>query len=148
MPPTGFSVKEAAQITRVPPSSVNFWSGRAKVLRPEVAYAGRGSRKLFSERNLVQIRLTHLLTQRWIPLKTIRALMRKVHWFSPRDHVWGPAEILVCRGNVDWQLRSSGLSEEGQPTALLEALWKDLDKHEDILVLNLAKVKGFILERL
>src|SRR6266566_5937629 len=113
----GFSVKEAANITSVPSTSVNFWSGRAKVLTPEVAYAGRGSRKLFSERNLVQIRLTHLLTQRWIPLKTIRALMRRqMDWFNPRTDVLGPAELLVCRGNVDWQLRSSGLSAQGQPT--------------------------------
>ena len=113
----GFSVNEAAQITSVPSTSMNFWSGRANVLTPEVAYAGRGSRRLFSERNLVQIRLTHLLTQRWIPLKTIRALMRRqADWFNPRAHVWGPAEILVFRGNVDWQLRSSGLSQGGQPS--------------------------------
>jgi DNA-binding transcriptional MerR regulator len=143
-----FSVKEAAKITRVPRSSVNFWSGRAKVLMPEVAYAGRGSRKLFSERNLVQIRLVHLLTQRWIPLKTVRALVKKLHWFDPRDHVWGPAEIVVCRGNTDWQLRSTGVTEEGQPTALLEALWKDVTAHEDLLVVNLAKVKRDILKEI
>jgi len=145
----GFSVKEAAKLTSVPSTSVNFWSGRAKVLTPEVAYAGRGSRKLFSERNLVQIRLTHLLTQRWIPLKTIRALMRRqMDWFNPRTDVWGPAELLVCRGNVDWQLHGSGLSAQGQPTVLLKALWHDVEAHEDVLVVNLAKVKSFILERL
>ena len=145
----GFSVKEAAKLTSVPSTSVNFWSGRAKILTPDVANAGRGSRKLFSERNLVQIRVTHLLTQRWIPLRTIRALMRRnLDWFNPRAHVWGPAEILVCRGNVDWQLRSSGLSDQGQPSVLLKELWLDLAAHEDVLVVNLAKVKRFILNRL
>ena len=145
----GFSVKEAAKLTSVPSTSVNFWSGRAKILTPDVAYAGRGSRKLFSERNLVQIRVTHLLTQRWIPLRTIRALMRrKLDWFNPRTLAWGPAEILVCRGNVDWHLRSSGLSDQGQPSTLLAELWHDLAAHEDVLVVNLAKVKRFILKRL
>jgi MerR HTH family regulatory protein len=145
----GFSVKEAAKLTSVPSTSVNFWSGRAKILTPDVANAGRGSRKLFSERNLVQIRVTHLLTQRWIPLRTIRALMRRnLDWFNPRIRVWGAAEILVCRGNVDWDLRSSGLSDQGQPSVLLKELWLDLAAHEDVLVVNLAKVKRFILNRL
>jgi DNA-binding transcriptional MerR regulator len=145
----GFSVKEAAKLTSVPSTSVNFWSGRAKILTPDVANAGRGSRKLFSERNLVQIRVTHLLTQRWIPLRTIRALMRrKLDWFNPRTLVWGPVQILVCRGNVDWHLRSSGVSDQGQPSGLLEELWHDLAAHEDVLVVNLAKVKRFILNRL
>jgi hypothetical protein len=145
----GFSVKEAAKLTSVPSTSVNFWSGRANILTPDVANAGRGSRKLFSERNLVQIRVTHLLTQRWIPLRTIRALMRRnLDWFNPRIRVWGAAEILVCRGNVDWHLRSSGLSDQGQPSVLLKELWLDLAAHEDVLVVNLAKVKRFILNRL
>jgi hypothetical protein len=145
----GFSVKEAAKLTSVPSTSVNFWSGRAKILTPDVANVGRGSRKLFSERNLVQIRVTHLLTQRWIPLRTIRALMRRnLDWFNPRIRVWGAAEILVCRGNVDWDLRSSGLSDQGQPSVLLKELWLDLAAHEDVLVVNLAKVKSFILNRL
>jgi hypothetical protein len=75
-------------------------------------------------------------------------MRRNLDWFNPRIRVWGAAEILVCRGNVDWHLRSSGLSDQGQPSVLLKELWLDLAAHEDVLVVNLAKVKRFILNRL
>jgi len=144
----GFSVKEAARITGVPATSVNFWSGRAKILRPEIAYRGKGSRKLFSARNLVQIRVTYLLTQRWIPLATVRALIKKSYWFDLQQSAWGPAEILVCRRTSEWHLRSSGVTAAARPTELLDALWDDLANREDIIVVNLARVKHTIREAL
>jgi len=144
----GFSVKEAARITRVPATSVNFWSGRAKVLQPEIAHRGKGSRKLFSARNLVQIRVTYLLTQRWMPLTTVRALIKRGHWFDLQQSAWGPVEILVCRQTREWHLRSSGVTPAGRPTRLLDALWDDLADREDIIVVNLARVKRMIREAL
>src|SRR5262249_24225012 len=122
----GFSVKEAAGITGVPATSVNFWTGRAKILRPEIAYRGKGSRKLFSAKHRGQMRVMFLLTQGWIRLDTARALIKKSHWFALQQPAGGPAEILVCRRTSEWHLRSSGVTAAARPTELLDALWDDL----------------------
>lgn len=148
-----FTVREAARLARVPARSVNFWSGPAKVFVPEVAYGGRGSRKLFSERDLVRLRVAYLLTQRWIPLRTVRAAIRQgaiEEWFDPCTTTFGPAEVLVCRGSGDWARHSGGVHPEtGIPTALLADLWrKDIGPHEDVIVINLGAVKADIRKRL
>src|SRR5713101_401150 len=109
----GFPIGIAARATEAPQRSIHFWSGPAKVITPEVAYAGRGSRKLFSARNFVQIRVTYLLTQRWIPLGTIRALMQAAEkariknrgdWFELLHPLAaGRMEILTCTRVRDWK---------------------------------------------
>ncbi len=121
-----FTVQEAAWRAGVPARSVNFWSGPGKVLVPEINHAGKGSRKLFSERDLVRLRVVHLLAQRWIPLRTIRAAMRPKRledWFNPYGDV-APVELLVCHDERHWELRAGGRHPEtGVPTMLLTALW-------------------------
>src|SRR5262245_8091973 len=86
----GYTVAEAAKITRVPARSITFWSGPARVFVPEVAHGrrGRGNPKLFSRSDLVRLRVIYWLTQRGIPLATVRALIRRgrepgrEHWFN------------------------------------------------------------------
>ncbi len=146
------SVNVAARATRVPERSVSFWSGPAKILTPEVRGGGKGSRKLFSERNLVQLRVTHLLTQRWIALKTVRALMRaanrewkerRINWFQlfPSPGAELPeVELLTCTEGGDWK-RWTSREASGGP-------WGELQRHEDAIVVNLRRVKEEILKQL
>lgn len=129
-----FAVKEAAQATEVPERSITFWGGPAKVITPEVASGGKGRRKLFSARNLVQLRVTYLLTQRWIGLKTVRALMETARrerqhtgtdWFQlslGRQADPTPEEFLTCTGTRTWHMWTSALPTPPEPAQLVRRI--------------------------
>ena len=110
----GLTVQAAARVTGIPARSINFWTGPARVLRPDHEYRGRGSAKRFSPRNLVQLRVIHLLAQRGDPLASMRALMAQAeHSRSFGDDWFGlpaltkparlRAEFLTCAHPGRWR---------------------------------------------
>jgi len=99
----GYTVEEAATITRVKPSTIRYWVGPygKTAITAEVADTGRqGSRKLLSLRNLVQIRVAFLASAaRWPQTKTARLLReafteRRLDWFTPGQRIFGAVDWL------------------------------------------------------
>jgi MerR-like DNA binding protein len=120
----GLPVQFVARLTGIPARSINFWTGPARVLKPDYAYHGRGSAKRFSLRNLVQLRVIALLAERGVALASIRALIAQAEhhrgfgedWFAwpPTGEAHparGPREFLTCAqpgGWVHWYFPPAG----------------------------------------
>ena len=111
-----FTVREAARVAEIPARSINFWTGFARVLKPDHAYRGRGSAKRFSLRNLVQLRVISRLAERGISLESMRALMAKAEhersfgedWFAlpaagPQGPLGSSKEFLTCAQPGEWR---------------------------------------------
>jgi len=106
---TGYSVEKASRITGVLPSTIRYWAGpRSQLIEAEVADSRlQGSRKLFSLKNLVQIRVASLLSTCGLPQDTIRTelpriLKRRLSWFDPAQEVWGPVELILFTDRNAW----------------------------------------------
>src|SRR5262245_37289059 len=103
-----FSVREAAQRTRMPPHTVRYYGGKwgrdgyGRLVTPEIADAGQGAAKLFSLRNLVQLRVAFLLRGTGLPEDETRHLLSAKgaggqDWWDPA-HLLGPDAVLLVRG--------------------------------------------------
>ena len=62
----GYRASEVAKAARVLPSTVRYWAGPwgGRLIRPDIEDKRlAGSRKLFSARNIVQVRIAQVLLQ-------------------------------------------------------------------------------------
>jgi hypothetical protein len=107
---TAYSVEKASCITGVLPSTIRYWAGpRSQLIEAEVADSRlQGSRKLFSLKNLVQIRVASLLSTCGLPQDTIRTelpriLKRRLPWFDPAQEVWGPVALILVADRNAWR---------------------------------------------
>jgi hypothetical protein len=105
-------VEDASRITGVRPSTIRYWAGpRTRLIPAEVADSRRqGSRKLFSVRNLVQIRVAWLLSdagwsQQVVSAELPRILQRRMDWFDPCARVWGTVDWLFLADRRAWRGR-------------------------------------------
>jgi hypothetical protein len=163
-----FTVQDAANLTGASMRSISFWSGPAHVVTPDIA-GGHRNRKWFSARNLVQLRVVSVLTERWIALNSLRALMRTAEHCRARQGDWfelrletdrSPAkpdqqvELLVCAGPQDWKLFRFPTLRLGRPLVgdvpLVAAseLVRECEDHEELRVVNMGRIKRLIGSRL
>jgi hypothetical protein len=145
-----FTVQEAARITGASERNIRFWAGPAAVITPEVADPKvQRSPKLFSPRNLFQLAVVKILTDRWIGLDVVRGMLqkRKVDWWKSDLR---QTEVIVFRDGKNWGYRFTPVPPPGNslPEGILEPLEKDIVDAEDVVIVNLSKVKRRILEAL
>src|SRR5262249_49291702 len=94
----GFTVREAARRTRMPPQTVRYYGGKwgrdgyGRLVTPEIADAGQGTAKLFSLRNLVQLRVAFLLREAGLAEAETRHVL-KAKGAAGQDW-WGPQRAL------------------------------------------------------
>ena len=104
----GFTVREAARRTGMPPHRVRYYGGNwgregyGRIITPEIADAGQGTAKLFSLRNLVQLRVAFLLREAGLAEEETRRLFKArgvagQDWWDPR-RAFGQDAVLLVRG--------------------------------------------------
>jgi DNA-binding transcriptional MerR regulator len=104
----GFTVREAARRTGIPLHTVSYYGGKwgragyGRLIKPELADAGQGTAKVFSVRNLVQLRVAFLLRGTGLPEDETRHLLSAKgvggkDWWDP-THSLGPDALLLVRG--------------------------------------------------
>jgi len=111
------------------PRTVRYYSGKwgragyGRFITPEIADAGQGTAKLFSLRNLVQLRVAFLLREAGLSEDETRHLLSAKgaggkDWWDP-NHSLGPDALLLVRGEPhllstdNWIFLGGNLS--GQP---------------------------------
>jgi DNA-binding transcriptional MerR regulator len=108
----GFTVREAARRTGLPPHTVSYYGGKwgregyGRFITPEIADAGQGTAKRFSRRNLVQLRVAFLLREAGLPEDETRHLFTakeagKKDWWDPENPP-GQGALLLVRGAPKW----------------------------------------------
>lgn len=108
----GFTVREAARRTRMPPHRVSYYGGNwgresyGRFITPEIADAGQGTAKLFSGQNLVQLRVAFLLREAGLPEDETRHLFEAKgvdgkDWWDP-ERALGRDALLLVRGEPEW----------------------------------------------
>ena len=116
----GFTVREAARRTGMPPHRVSYYGGKwgregyGRFITPEIADAGQGTAKLFSRRNLVQLRVAFLLREAGLSEEETRHLLSAKgvggkDWWDPK-HPLGSDALLLVRGAPEWSGPSGGSS--------------------------------------
>ena len=104
----GFTVREAARRTGLPQHRVSYYGGQwgregyGRLIKPELADAGQGTAKLFSRRNLAQLRVAFLLRAAGLSEEETRHLFAakeagKEDWWDP-ENPSGQASLLLVRG--------------------------------------------------
>jgi DNA-binding transcriptional MerR regulator len=75
----GYSGKQAAEIVGITYRQLDYWA-RTDLVRPELADAqGSGSRRLYSYRNLLELRAIKTLLDAGIRLESVREVFRYLH---------------------------------------------------------------------
>lgn len=151
-----YDVTEASRITGIKESTIRYWAGGlGGVIQAEVADLGvRGSRKLFSARNLVQMRVAYLLMQEAWPQPVVaRELPRivsaqDVEWFEPTAKTAQlPAWLLFADRLVGKWKRRWKFEEVWRPGSQLQpsgwALSQVLHQFMDAEVVTISWPDGF-----
>ncbi len=110
--PAGFTVREAARRTGLPPHTVSYYGGKwgregyGRFIKPEIADAGQGTAKRFSRRNLVQLRVAFLLREAGLSEDETRHLFTakgagREDWWDP-ENPSGHDALLLVRGAPEW----------------------------------------------
>jgi DNA-binding transcriptional MerR regulator len=78
-PEQGFSGKQAAEIVSITYRQLDYWA-RTDLVRPALADAqGSGSRRLYSYRNLLELKAIKTLLDAGIKLESVREVFRYLH---------------------------------------------------------------------
>lgn len=108
----GFTVREAARRTGLPPHTVSYYGGKwgregyGRLIKPEIADAAQGTAKRYSRRNLAQLRVAFLLRETGLPEEETRHLFAatgagKKDWWDPENPM-GQDALLLVRGAPEW----------------------------------------------
>jgi DNA-binding transcriptional MerR regulator len=112
----GFSGKQAAEIVGITYRQLDYWA-RTDLVRPSLADAkGSGSRRRYSYRNLLELKLIKTLLDAGIKLESVRAAFEYLRAnlgedvTSARLVISGTSAVLVRDGNelIDVVARSKG----------------------------------------
>ena len=94
------------------PHTVRYYGGKwgragyGRLITPEIADAGQGTAKLFSLRNLVQLRVAFLLREAGLAEAETRHLLKAKRvagqdWWDP-ERTFGQDAVLLVRGEPEW----------------------------------------------
>jgi hypothetical protein len=138
-PSLAFTAEDASRITGVQPSTIRYWAGpRTRLIPADVADSRRqGSRKLFSIRNLVQIRVALLLSQAGWSQQVVAAELPEIFrpqmdWFNPDARVWGSVDWLLFADRRAWRRKPwviMGIGAPGDPNERHAWLISGLSAH-------------------
>lgn len=96
----GFSAGEAANLTGVPYDRLDYWA-RSGFLKPGVVGAkGKGSRRLYSFRDLVALRAARELRDLGVPLQTLRKVLGFLRQIKGLEHPLAEARLVVSGRDV------------------------------------------------
>ena len=102
-----YRASEVAMVARVLPSTVRYWAGRwgGRLIRPGVEDKRvAGSRKLFSARNIVEVRVAQVLLQAGFTRARVAKIMASrwpraggADWFDPRQPLGRAYALMIIR---------------------------------------------------
>lgn len=141
-----FTVGEAAKILGATERNIRYWSGPGEVVEPAIANPRRKRMpKLFSLGNLFQLAITKVLAERGTDLKYIRrAVQVSIARGNPRN---GIVEFMIFRPSKGWRLSADMMTAQDNvlPQKVVDNLVKAASTEEEIIVLNLSKIKQQVL---
>lgn len=96
----GFTAGEASKLTGVPYDRLDYWA-RSGFLRPGVAGAkGRGSKRLYSFRDLVALRTAKELREMGVPLQTLRKVVNYLRRAKGLENPLAEARLVVSGSDI------------------------------------------------
>ncbi|MGB9663172.1 MAG: helix-turn-helix domain-containing protein [Moorellaceae bacterium] len=96
----GFTAGEAEKLTGVPYDRLDYWA-RSGFIKPSVAGAkGKGSKRLYSFRDLVALKTAKELRHLGIPLQTLRKVVRYLRQFKGLENPLAEARLVVVGNDV------------------------------------------------
>jgi MerR HTH family regulatory protein len=103
----GYRASEVAKAARVLPSTVRYWAGAwsGRLIRPDIEDKRlAGSRKLFSARNIVQVRIAQVLLQAGFTRARVAKILaipwariRGADWFDPLHPLGLESALMIIR---------------------------------------------------
>jgi len=96
----GFTAGEASKLTGIPYDRLDYWA-RSGFLKPGVTGAkGKGSRRLYSFRDLVALRTVRELRDMGVPLQTLRKVIGFLRRVKGLESPLAEARLVVSGGDV------------------------------------------------
>jgi len=96
----GFTAGEASKLTGVPYDRLDYWA-RSGFLKPGVTGAkGKGSRRLYSFRDLVALRTAKELREMGVPLQTLRKVVGYLRRVKGLENPLSEARLVVSGSEV------------------------------------------------
>jgi hypothetical protein len=141
----GYRASEVATFARVLPSTIRFWAGRwgGRLIRARVEDKRlAGSRKLFSARNIVEIRVAHVLLQAGFARARVARILAipwpwagSADWFDPFHPLGMEYALMVIRdppaqGTGDVSMVGDELTPEARRSwyeAAVDAIGRDFE---------------------
>src|SRR5216683_2842593 len=141
----GYRASEVAKFARVLPSTVRYWAGRwgGRLIRAGVEDKHvAGSRKLFSARNIVEIRIAHVLLQGGFARSRVARILaipwpraRQADWFDPFRPLGQEYALMIvreppARGSGEVSMSGDDTKPEARRSwveAVVEAVGRDFE---------------------
>lgn len=96
----GFTAGEASKLTGIPYDRLDYWA-RSGFLKPGITGAkGKGSRRLYSFRDLVALRTAKELREMGVPLQTLRKVMGYLRRAKGLENPLAETRLLVSGSDV------------------------------------------------
>lgn len=96
----GFTAGEAEKLTGVPYDRLDYWV-RSGFIKPSIAGAkGKGSKRLYSFRDLVALKTAKELRNLGVPLQTLRKVVRYLRQFKGLENPLAEARLVVAGNDV------------------------------------------------
>lgn len=122
VPAVGFTLSQAAALTGLTPKQISYFD-RSGLLAPEIQGArGKGSRRLYSFRDLVALRVIALLRQGGVRPQTIRRVADDIR--ATLDPACSGLLVVVAGDDIGWVRGNTPLDQvirqPGQWAVLLD----------------------------
>ena len=144
---TSYRASEVAKVARVLPSTVRYWAGRwgGRLIRAGVEDTRvAGSRKLFTVRNIVEVRITYVLLRASFAHARMARILGiswpqagTTAWFDPFDPLGTEYALMIireppARGTGDISMVGDELKPEARQS-WVEALVDAVGRHFELL---------------
>ncbi len=144
---TTYRASEVAKVARVLPSTVRYWAGRwgARLIRAGVEDTRvAGSRKLFTARNIAEVRIAYVLLQAGFARARVARILAiswpragTADWFDPLDPLGTEYALMVvreppARGTGDVSMVGDDMKPETR-RSWIEALVGAVGQHFELL---------------
>ncbi|MGC7845705.1 MerR family transcriptional regulator [Desulforudis sp. 1088] len=96
----GFTAKDAVKLTGVPYDRLDYWD-RSGFLKPGMLAArGKGSKRLYSFRDLVALRTARELRDLGVPLQTLRRVMDYLRQIKELEYPLSEMRLVVAGNDI------------------------------------------------
>jgi hypothetical protein len=143
----GYRASEVAKLARVLPSTVRYWAGRwgGRLIRAGIEDKRiAGSRKLFSARNIVEIRVAHVLLQAGFARARVARILAmrwpragQADWFDPFHPLGIDYALMIireppARGTGEVSMSGDDMKPEAR-RSWVEAVVDAVGRHFELL---------------